>query len=146
MGVDIEEMTRIKPRMFTRGGFGKFQSTLAKIVNEVNGKILRESLTEDQRNWIDLNSVEIQGRHPSPGAAAWVTVTPTTPEASLEDVDLLIAFRARLGLPQVRAGYPCAYCPNESRKQCGVPLDSGAWHAHGCARALIMARHKCLGS
>ena len=73
--------------MFARGGFGKFQSTLAKIVNEAKGKILRDALTDNQRNWIDLNSIEIGGSFPSPGAAAWVTVTPTTPETSLEDVD-----------------------------------------------------------
>ena len=80
-------MTKIKPNMFAKGGFGKFQSTLAKIVNEAKGKIIRESLTEGQRNWIDLSSVEIEGRLLSPGAAAWVTVTPTNPETTLEDVD-----------------------------------------------------------
>ena len=25
-----------------------------------------------------------------------------------------------------------------------LPLDGGAWHAHGCARTLIMARHNAL--
>ena len=72
--------------MFTKGGFEQFQSTLAKIVNEAKGKILRDSLSEDQRNWVDLNSVEIMGKLLSPGAAAWVTVTPTNPDTTLEDV------------------------------------------------------------
>jgi hypothetical protein len=55
-----------------------------------------------------------------------VTVAPTIPVTTLEDVDCLIVLRARLGLPQVRCEYPCAYCPHDSRKQCGVPLDCGA--------------------
>ena len=121
MGADLKESTKTTPKMFARGVFGKFQSTLAQIVNEAKGEILRDSLTDNQRNWIDLNSIEIGGSFPSPGAAAWVTVPSTTTETTLEDVGFLIAFRARLGLPQVRSGYPCAYCPNESRTQCGVP-------------------------
>ena len=73
--------------IFARGGFGKFQSTLAKIVRGVTAKILRDSLTEQQKNWTDLNSTEIEGTYLSPGASAWVTVAPTTPETTLKDVD-----------------------------------------------------------
>ena len=73
--------------MFAKGGFGKFRTTLAKIVRGAKANILRDSLTEQQKNWTDLNSTEIEGTYLSPGASAWVTVAPTTPETTLEDVD-----------------------------------------------------------
>ena len=107
-GVDLTEITKVKPRMFARGGFGKFQSTLAKIVRGAKAKILRDSLTEQQKNWTDLNSTEIEGRVPSLGASAWVTVASYHPRSDPGGHAFLITFRAMLGLPQVREGYPCA--------------------------------------
>jgi hypothetical protein len=109
-GVDLKDSTRVTPKMFAREGFGKFHSSMAKIVREAKGN----TGTTPSRSTRTLGRPELHGGRrqiSSPGVAAWVTVPPTTPETALEDVGVLIAFRARLGLPQVRSGYPMRLLP-----------------------------------
>ena len=97
-------------------------------------------MTEDWRRWLDAASEE-----ESPGASDWVTVTPTTPETTMSNVDFALCFRARFRLSQVTLGFPCTYIENSNGQVCGKPLDSGAWHAQDCARIPINERHNALG-
>ena len=61
-------------------------------------------MTEDWRRWLDAASEE-----ESPGASDWATVTPTTPDTTMSNVDFVLCFRARFRLTQVTLGLPCTY-------------------------------------
>jgi len=79
-----------------------------------------------------------------PGAADWLTATPTRDEVTLRDDVYRFSVRLRLGLTLADPDDRCLVFNNSTHRTCGRQVSAWVDHAPGCAKAARNIRHNWL--